>query len=724
MKIIKKNIICFVISLFLVGCVTLKPDSRGLSVPDYNQRVSVTDPHYDKVLTPIGVASITASTLSAGYAGYKSNLIRINNGADQTTSKIGNALIGATVGFGTSYLANRLLGWGKSKPANDPEQWLKKANRNYSLISYSDDLFAIPKNADGNYQIKNLSDANQFVSIFNNSIYKDDVFKTGVQNLRRGDFPPLIELFPNIASVATAKNEYIRTAPTYKEVIDAVLKYPNSNVDLEEKFFSLISTISDAVDFKKRYPESKLYFQIIQKLTPIVPRNELPNLIAAYSEVKDIEVTKDYYIKTSPNIDEFFTSKERYDIGKYKIYKGNYKESFDEALNIKNSLAATKNLLGEENYLRLEKSLAEETLKSALGSISTQKGLRDYIATITNDKWLSSFSRKYVDEANAKIAKIQKEEFDAKRREAFEIAKRGDMVDMTVFAHRYKGSAEGAEAKSYLDQFARKSIKETIKPFTHVANGDRGFWTTWAENMRDMVRGAEDYNIFILGKYKNYSDVPLSVHFKVTLNLIITTRISLFSSSSEENLTENYYLQLMPGDEYPLACIFPNISGGTTIGTNLLLSGGVTRNLASNPISIEMEYNLDKVPDKIFDEQYALIKNLQEKGNVTTKDWGGNSAMANIISGGGEKLSVLNIVYNSDSSSPKMDVYDVNSKLVKSKTWDKKGRNITMFYLPKGKYFIEVSNDCRNRFNVTMDVKSMSLTINKDCTSEEYRENE
>ncbi|MBV5311732.1 MAG: hypothetical protein JZU47_00465 [Prolixibacteraceae bacterium] len=251
-----KNILCYFIAILISGCVTYKPDSRGISHPDYNQRVSITSPHYDKVLTPIGVASITASTLSAGYAGYNSNLIRINDGANQTTSKIGNALIGATVGFGASYIVNRLLGWGKTKPANDPEQWLKKANRSYSLISYSDDLFAIPKNADEKYQIKNLEDANQFVTIFRPSRFEDDVFKSGIENLTRNDLPNLIRLFPNTKSNGIAKDKYIRTSPNYDEIVAASIKYSDLNQNYEEDFLTRISQCDHAIDFKKRYEGS------------------------------------------------------------------------------------------------------------------------------------------------------------------------------------------------------------------------------------------------------------------------------------------------------------------------------------------------------------------------------------------------------------------------------------------------------------------------------------
>jgi hypothetical protein len=70
-----------------------------------------------------------------------------------------------------------------------------------------------------------------------------------------------------------------------------------------------------------------------------------------------------------------------------------------------------------------------------------------------------------------------------------------------------------------------------------------------------------------------------------------------------------------------------------------------------------------------------------------------------------------------------MDVYDWNSKHVNSKRWNNSGRNLTTFYLPKGRYTVEVP-DCKNRFNINLNVKSMSLTIRNDCTSTEYRENE
>jgi hypothetical protein len=719
-----RNILWFVLSILLPGCVTLKPDSRGLSVPDYNQRVSVTDPHYDNVLTPIGAASIAASTLSAGYAGYNSNLIRLNDGADQTTSKIGNALIGATVGFGTSYLVNRLLGWGKTKPMNNSIDWLRKANKNYAVITSTNDLIVIPKNADEKYQIRSLEDANQFVSVFNNSRYTDEAFKTGIQNLYRNDLPKLISLFPNTTSIATAKDKYVRISPSYSEITLAVSKYPESNLNMEEKFFNLVKTTSDAIDFKTRYPRSNYFEQIVEKLTTTVPRAELPQLIEAYRETKNAEEAIIYYIITSQTVDEFFNSINQYKNQKFAIYEAADKSSFEEARKTKNSLLNVKTILGETNYSRLEASLAEETMENVLNLITTKEGFKNYINLISNDPWLQVYASQFVEKANIEINKILKSELDAERRRNFEIANQGKMTDFVQFVHTYPGTEEANELLRTINRYTRTNVKQSIPAFIHVAKGDRSFWTTWAESMRDVVKGAENYNIFILGALQNTSDTKLSIHIKATLHLVKTTRLSIFSGKSTEDLTGDFYMELNPGDDLPYACIFSNISGGTTVGPNLLFSAGSSTDFAKEPITLDIEYNMESVSSEKLNEQSALIKNLKKIGNIETKDWGTNhSSVSQLINSTGIGECALNIVYNSDSTEPQLDVYNSESRLVESKKWNSSGRNITTFYLTKGNYQIEVEK-CKSRFPVNINVNKMSLTIYEDCTSTEYRENE
>jgi hypothetical protein len=248
-------LLCSIISLG--GCVTYKADSFNTTAPDYNNRVEVSDAHFDKVITPIGVTSIVATTLGSGYWAYSNNLIQYSDGNKIVTSKVGNAILGAAIGFGTSYTLNKLLGWGKTKPSTDPTEWIKKANKNYLLISSNNtSLKLIPKNADANFQIKVGNDANEFISVFKNSNYKDDVFKTGVNNLARYELPSLINLFPNTTSLLLAKDKYIVRSQNYSDIVSAVKMYPESKNNYETNFLNLIATCDDAVDFKNRYSNS------------------------------------------------------------------------------------------------------------------------------------------------------------------------------------------------------------------------------------------------------------------------------------------------------------------------------------------------------------------------------------------------------------------------------------------------------------------------------------
>jgi hypothetical protein len=324
-----------------------------------------------------------------------------------------------------------------------------------------------------------------------------------------------------------------------------------------------------------------------------------------------------------------------------------------------------------------------------------------------------------------KIQTIREANESMERNRLYDIAYSKGIEAIIEFAKLYHGTPEANKADDYIQYFVNNNIEISREPFTHVAKGNRGFWTTWAESMRDVVKGGENYNIFILGCLKNKSNLTLPLKLKVTLHLVINRRLSILgSSTTNEDKEEYFYMNLAPNEENPFACIYPDISGGTTVGTSLLLSASSNTQLAKDPISIEFEYNHQNVSAQTYKEQRSLLKNLVTKGNVDVKDWGGGSAVADFIgniNGDGERCA-LNIVYSSESDNPEMEVYDTNDNLVDSKKWDSSGRNITTFYLKKGRYKIEV-NDCDGKFNVNVNTKSMSFII-KDCKSSSYRENE
>jgi hypothetical protein len=262
MRNIKSQLTGVLVVMFFTGCITYKADSSALTDPDYNQRVKVTDPHYDGVLNPIGVASIAGTTIAGGYFGYQSDLIKYNSGTEQVTSKIGNAVIGAAIGFGTSYLANRLFGWGRTKPIDDPQKWVYKANKKMNFISGSISvIYVIPKSVESEFLIKNITDANQFASVFKNSTYSDKAFKTGIDNCKRDELPPLVNLFSTSQYTLIAKEKYIETSPTYEDIQSATAKYADVKKDYENNFLGLINKSTNAIDFKGRYTKSTNFKQ-------------------------------------------------------------------------------------------------------------------------------------------------------------------------------------------------------------------------------------------------------------------------------------------------------------------------------------------------------------------------------------------------------------------------------------------------------------------------------
>jgi hypothetical protein len=273
MKCIIKNAGLFLTIVYVFsGCVTLKPDSFGVSKPDYNQRVVIQDAHFDQVLSPAGYGSFAAATLAGGYAGYRSDLIRYNSGGDQKVFKAGNALVGAALGFSATYFVNRALGWGKTKYVPDQDLWIRKTDNKYIRVKTVDatpskamaEFVVIPKSAVSDYTIKDLTDARTYKGTFPRSAYVDQVFKTGVENLWRSDLPELIELFPESKNLPQAKIKYVQTSLNYSDICQGMEKYPGLDYDFEPYFLKLIRNTENGIEFKNRFSASenfkKAYF--------------------------------------------------------------------------------------------------------------------------------------------------------------------------------------------------------------------------------------------------------------------------------------------------------------------------------------------------------------------------------------------------------------------------------------------------------------------------------
>lgn len=711
-------------TLILTSCVTYKADSDYASYPDYNQRVNVTGAHYDGVLNPLGVTSIAASTVAGGYLGYQSNLIKYNSGTEQVTSKIGNAAIGAVVGFGASYFLNRLLGWGKTKSVTNTSEWIQKANKNFLLVSgYSGNFTVIPKDADRNYSIQNIQDGRDFTQVFSGSSYSDKTFNTGVYNLSRNDLPSLITLFPNTQSLSLAKNKYITTSPSYSEIVKATQLYPDLKNDYEKNFLSLVSVYDNAADFKSRFPKpsSSSFDQIVIRLTPKLNRDELPKLITLFEQEPSVSKTKEEYIKSSNTIDDFFSAIKKYPATDIKINFGFYRNSLNNARVVYNDLLSIKTKLGDMNFKRISNNLADESMKSLFYENNTKQDYQNYIYDISNEGWMSSSSSKYIQLAQNEIIKIEKTENDNIRRNEYLNAKSAGISSLVSFANKYSNSQEAGEAKKELDTYVENNVVQAMDPFNWVAPGDRSFWGAWAENNRSWWKGSKNYNIFYLGRLKNTSSNTLNLKLTINLNLKISTNLLIFFGGvSNITETQNYYLTLKPNESKPYIVLFDNISGGTQLG----LVYGKKIEFDDTPFNFKMEYCNENISEDILQTQQNLVDNvIKFKGNIETKNWGGSSINELLASAGGDNdYGTLIVTYKSQYNNPSLTIYDSRGEIIKTDSWKDSGSNTGTYSLPKNEsYTIEVS-ECNKKYTVNLDVRKMTFVIDKNCSSNTIKE--
>ncbi len=280
--------ICFLFTLLLLvsGCVVRKPDAQNISDPDYNKRVNVEGARYYHKLSPVGVSSIAATTIAGGYYGYQSDLIHYYQGTERKVYREGGAAIGAITGFTISYLINKALGWGKTTPANDANAWVKKANKQYVVISsQSNNYKLIHSSIEPSFTVKNVADAADFTKAFPYSSYADKAMSTGIENVTRNELPQLIDIFPKSKLVYNAKVKYIQTSPTFEELeIAADKKYPGLGLDLENYYLQLVKNINHANSFLSKYQNTVLKKEAV---------------INAFStEEKDVSILRNFKTRT------------------------------------------------------------------------------------------------------------------------------------------------------------------------------------------------------------------------------------------------------------------------------------------------------------------------------------------------------------------------------------------------------------------------------------------
>lgn len=297
-------------SLLLPSCLTLRPDSRSVSSPDYNGRVAVSGAHFKKKLSPIGISISIAAPLVGAGAGYMLAPIKYQNGEKTQDLMPANVALGAIVGYATNALINRSFGLNQQVECNDPNKWLRKVDRKYLVLNPSSSSFiAMPKSIEPNFQVKKWADVKDFKGAFPNSIYCNNVARNAMKNLGRSDLPNILKEFPNADCAAELKQSYINRAENTSQAINAGYLYSEYASQAEQKAADLVSSMQDAIDFGRAYAKSKYLESVLEKVNQYADvysnRSTLPSLIEVFANVEGVNITKKALVNGSGTLEEY-----------------------------------------------------------------------------------------------------------------------------------------------------------------------------------------------------------------------------------------------------------------------------------------------------------------------------------------------------------------------------------------------------------------------------------
>lgn len=308
-----KPIFFFLCLLVLSSCVVNKPDASRVSTPDYNKRVTVYGAHYKKRPSALGISFVIGGTAAGGYLGYQSDWISYQDGGELKPLRPANAFLGALAGYTLTSLCNYALGQNKAVQASDPNQWVKKANKNYLLLSGSGgELNLMHSSVEQRYTVRNIQDVRDFRYCFPNSPFAESVARQGAQTLGRSDLPELIALYPSSSSVQDMKSRYLSLSTDLDDFIEARNKYPELNADAERKAAGHVGTLGELRAFKQNFPNSPQANEVVSKLYLSLSRSDLPAVADMYPSLPLTPAIKSRYLALSTNVAGCIEAKDRY----------------------------------------------------------------------------------------------------------------------------------------------------------------------------------------------------------------------------------------------------------------------------------------------------------------------------------------------------------------------------------------------------------------------------
>lgn len=420
-------IISILIFVFNTSCVTQKPYAEKVSQPDYNQRISVEKPGFIKKENAIGVTISLGLVGAGGYLGYNSDIIKLPNG-EENLSKVGNAAIGAILGYSLSRIGTHISGKNKLNPIKDKDQWLKKLDGDFSIIEQNNQQTTlINKKVETVYKVRDYYDIKDFKKAFPNSIHNEVMLSKGFSVVERDEIPSVLQMYPNV------------------EISD----------DYKLRYYELSADVNELKRAKSLFPGIKERFNICENVNTIIAasdKSELDYLIQEYGDSECREKVEDALVRNCSTINTCIDLSKQYPLLKKDIARKSI------------SLPKTVN-----ECIILNKTFPSVNYELGNKAMSFAKGINEF-------KSISSTFPNVKTEANKRMNKLINEESKIEYNKLFPLTNRLPEENLELVNNiikKYPNSSEISEevfnlknkfeSMLVLDSIVRNFKNETLK---------------------------------------------------------------------------------------------------------------------------------------------------------------------------------------------------------------------------------------------------------------------
>ena len=254
--------------------MTLKPESSGVSSPDYNDRQSISNPHYVKRPNVVAYAGTLATTVGGAYGMYKFGPVTHQTPEGNQKLDAANIFLGALTGFAIGTAIQYAAGKNKRVPLDNAQNWIKKADDGLTVYNYQNErLVAIPKANTNNYVVKELNDLKGYYRVFPQGGLKSDLYLKSLDIVKREELPEVVVLESNQALIDKAKYTYFDRSSSVDQLSEANQRYASFKYPLETKGIQLTKSYDDAKKMFTLVPslKNKKGLYINSLLTPYTP---------------------------------------------------------------------------------------------------------------------------------------------------------------------------------------------------------------------------------------------------------------------------------------------------------------------------------------------------------------------------------------------------------------------------------------------------------------------